>query len=108
MLLLFKEDRLSNPSDHRMIWEAMKQISYASAVSGLMYAQVCSRADIAHVSVLRRFLSNLGVDLWRIAKKVMRYLWTKDSMLVFSICDELDDIKSTFDYVFKLVGGAIS
>lgn len=62
---------------------------------------------------------NPGRDQWRAAKKVMRYRQrTKDCMLMFSICDELeivgfadcdfagspDDIKSTSEYVFKLAG----
>ena len=55
--------------------EQMKNISYASAVGSLMYAQVCTRPDIAFaVGMLGRYQSNLGLDHWKAAKKVMRYL----------------------------------
>ena len=41
----------------------MKNITYASAVGSLMYAQVCTRSDITFdVGVLGRYQSNLGVD----------------------------------------------
>ena len=44
----------------------MEKIPYASAVGSLMYAQVCTHPDIAHmVSILDKYLSNLGMDHWR-------------------------------------------
>ncbi|KAL4366702.1 hypothetical protein GQ457_05G014270 [Hibiscus cannabinus] len=55
--------------------EQMKNIPYASVVGSLMYAQVCTRPDIAFaVGMLGRYQSNLGIDHWRAAKKVLRYL----------------------------------
>ena len=43
--------------------EQMKNIPYASAVGSLMYAQVCTRADIAFaVGVLGRYQSNTCID----------------------------------------------
>ncbi|KAJ9692948.1 hypothetical protein PVL29_011870 [Vitis rotundifolia] len=55
--------------------EQMKNISYASTVGSLMYAQVCTRPDIAFaVGMLGRYQSNPGMDHWKVAKKVMRYL----------------------------------
>ena len=65
--------------------ESMNNIPYASAVGSLMYAQVCTRPDIAYaVEVLGRYQSNPGIDHWRVAKKVMRYLQgTKDYMLMY-------------------------
>ncbi|WKA13290.1 hypothetical protein VitviT2T_030606 [Vitis vinifera] len=51
--------------------EQMKNIPYASAVESLMYAQVCTRPDIAFaVGMLGRYQSNPGLDHWRAAKKV--------------------------------------
>ena len=39
----------------------MQKIPYASAVGSLMYAQVCTRLDIAYiVGVLGKYLSNLN------------------------------------------------
>ena len=41
--------------------EFMLAVSYANLVRSLMYAQVCTRPDIAYVvGVLGRYLSNLG------------------------------------------------
>ncbi|XP_074317920.1 secreted RxLR effector protein 161-like [Silene latifolia] len=66
----------------------MKNIPYASAVGSIMYAQVCTRPDIAYaVGVLGRYRSNPGLDHWKAAKKVLRYLQ---------------------GYVFMLADGAVS
>ncbi|RVW83861.1 Retrovirus-related Pol polyprotein from transposon TNT 1-94 [Vitis vinifera] len=104
--------------------EQMKNIPYASAVGSLMYVQVCTRPDIAFtVGMLGRYQSNPGMDHWKAAKKVMRYLQgTKDYMLMYRRTDNLEVIgysdsdyagcidlqKSTLGYVFMLAGGAIS
>ncbi|PKI52175.1 hypothetical protein CRG98_027445 [Punica granatum] len=84
----------------------MKNIPYASTVGSLMYAQ-----------------SNLGIQHWVAAKKMMRYLQgTKDYRLTYRHTDHLrvvgyldadfagcvDSRKSTSGYVFLLAGGVIS
>nr|XP_027090449.1 uncharacterized protein LOC113711484 [Coffea arabica] len=102
----------------------MQKIPYASAVESLMYAQVCTRSDIAYITgMLGRYLSNLRLDHWKATKRVLRYLQkTKDYMLTYRNSDELeiigytdsdytgcqDTMKSTSDYVYLLAGGAIS
>ncbi|KAM1467715.1 hypothetical protein ACFX2I_032779 [Malus domestica] len=102
----------------------MKDKPYASLVGNLMYAQVCTRLDLAFaVSVLGRFQSNLGASHWVAAKKVLRYLKRKrDFMLTYSHVDKLelvgftdsdlagcvDDKKSTNSYIFLLANGAVS
>jgi transposase InsO family protein len=104
--------------------EQMKNIPYASAVGSLMYAQVCTRPDIAFVvGMLGRYQSNPGIDHWRAAKKVMRYLQgTKNYMLMYRRTDNLEVIgysdsdfvgcvdsrKSTSGYIFMMAGGAVS
>jgi transposase InsO family protein len=104
--------------------ERMNHIPYASVVGSLMYAQVCTRPDIAFaVGMLGRYQSNPGEDHWRAAKKVMRYLQgTKDYMLMYRRTDSLEVIgycdsdfagcvdsrKSTSGYIFMLAGGAVS
>ena len=41
----------------------MEKIPYVSVVESLMYAQVCTRSDIAYLTrILGIYLSNLGVD----------------------------------------------
>ena len=53
----------------------MQDIPYASIVGSLMYAQVCTRPDISYaVGVLGRYQSNPGMEHWKAAKKVLRYL----------------------------------
>ena len=101
----------------------MKKIPYASVVGSLMYAQVCTRLDIAYiVRMIGKYLSNPRMDHWKAAKKVIRYLQrTKDYMLTSMKLDQLEIIgfdydfvecqdsrKSTSDYIYLLAGGAIS
>ncbi|KAJ7963948.1 Retrovirus-related Pol polyprotein from transposon TNT 1-94 [Quillaja saponaria] len=81
--------------------EFMKNIPYASAVGSLLYAQVCTRPDIAFaVGVLGRYQSNLGPEHWVAAKKVMRYLQrTNDFMLMYRNVDHFELIGYS-DYDF--------
>ncbi|XP_070040671.1 secreted RxLR effector protein 161-like [Nicotiana tomentosiformis] len=102
----------------------MESIPYSSIVGSLMYAQTCTIPDISFaVGMLGRYQSNPGIDHWKAAKKVLRYLkGTKDYMLMyrrykylevvgysdsdFTGC--IDTRKSTFGYLFQLAEGAIS
>ncbi|KAK2993630.1 hypothetical protein RJ640_013174, partial [Escallonia rubra] len=78
--------------------DKMERIPYASAVGSLMYAQVCTRPDIAYaVGMLGRYQINPGLGHWKAAKKVMRYLHG---------C--VDSLKSTSGYVFMLAEGPVS
>ena len=73
--------------------------------------------------MLGRYMSNPGVDHWKAAKRVMRYLKrTKDFMLTYRRSNNLEIIRyfdsdfakcqdskrSTSGYVFMLAGGVIS
>jgi hypothetical protein len=102
----------------------MQKIPYASAIGSLMYAQVCTHPDIAYITgMLGRYLSNPGLEHWKAAKRVMRYLKrTKDYMLTYRRSDHLeivgytdsdfagckDSMKSTSGYIYLLSGGAVS
>jgi hypothetical protein len=103
----------------------MKAVSYASAVGSLMYAQVCTRPDLAFVTeMLGRYQKNPGKPHWDGVKKVLKYLQgTKDLMLTYKKSDApleivgysdsdfagcLDTEKSTSGYIFTLANGAIS
>ena len=72
--------------------DKMKAIPYASAVGSIMYAQVCTRPDIAFVvGMLGRYLSNPGMNHWIAVKKVLRYLQrTKDFELTYRRSDHLE------------------
>ncbi|RVW47053.1 Retrovirus-related Pol polyprotein from transposon TNT 1-94 [Vitis vinifera] len=102
----------------------MERFPYASAVGSLMYAQVCTRLDIAYiVGMFGRYLSNPGMDHWKKAKRVIRYLQrTKDYMLTYRRSSHLEIVGysdsdfagcldsriSTSGYIFMLAGGAVS
>ena len=121
-----KGDKLSvSQCPHSDIEKAqMNNVPYASALGSIMYAQVCTRPDIAFATgLLGRYQSNPGHDHWVAAKKVMRYLKrTKDYMLIYKHVQDLqlvgysnsdfavcqDEKKSTTGYIFKLAGGAVS
>ena len=104
--------------------EQIKNIPYVSTVGSLMYAQVCTRPAISFVvGMLGRYQSNLGINHWKVAKKVMRYRQgTKDDKLMYRRIDNLEVISyfdsdyigyinsrtSTSEYVFMLIGGDVS
>ncbi|XP_047953586.1 secreted RxLR effector protein 161-like [Salvia hispanica] len=115
---------LNQCPENELAKKEMKLLPYASAVGSLMYAQVCTRPDIAFiVGMLGRYLSNPGMDHWKAVKRVLRYMQrTKDYMLTYRKSDQLEIIgysdsdfagcqdsrRSTSGYVFMLAGGAIS
>ncbi|CAL8999519.1 unnamed protein product [Prunus brigantina] len=102
----------------------MQDKPYASLVGSLMYAQVCTRPDLAFsISVLGRFQSNPGQAHWVAGKKVLRYLQrTKEYKLVYRKVEELklegyadadfagclDTQKCTSGVVFLFAGGAVA
>lgn len=53
----------------------MRKVPYSNAVGSLMYSMVCTKPDLAYsVSIVSRFMSNLGKDHWEALKWVLRYL----------------------------------
>src|SRR5438270_10181139 len=93
-------------------------------IRSIMYAQVCTRPDIAYiVGMLGKYLSNPGMDYWKAVKRVLRYLQrTKVYKLTYQRSDHLEIIgytdsdfagcidsrRFTSGYVFMMAGGAIS
>ena len=62
---IVKDDKfnLNQCSKNDFEMEQMKNIPYVSAVGSLMYAQVCTRPDIAFVvGMLGRYQSNPSMD----------------------------------------------
>jgi hypothetical protein len=104
----------------------MAGVPYRELVGSLMYANVATRADIAHaVGIVSQFCQNPGELHWLAAKRILRYLiGTKSFALVlggtspirlsgytdsnYAPPGDLDKRKSTSGYCMNLGGGAIS
>jgi ATP-binding cassette subfamily B (MDR/TAP) protein 1 len=71
----------------------METIPYASGVESIMYGMVCTRPDIAHaVSMVSRFMCNLGQAHWSALKWIFRYLnGSSDYGLKFKRTAKVDD-----------------
>lgn len=98
--------------------------NYSSLVGSLLYLSMVTRPDIAYaVGLLTRYMSNPTKHHWKAAIQVLRYLKsTRTYGLVFGNTDGLtivgysdsnwgadkDDSISTYGFVFKLNGAAIS
>ena len=96
---------------------------YALDIGSLMYAMVCTRPDIAHtVRVVSKFMSRPGKQHWETVKWILRYLkGLSDTCLCFTdaslklqgyvdanFASDIDNKKSTTEFVFTLGGIAIS
>ncbi|CAL2255843.1 unnamed protein product [Prunus armeniaca] len=103
--------------------DEMRNKSYASLVGSIMYAQVCTRLDLALcISKMGRFQSNPGMQHWIARKKILRYLQrTKAYMLIYRRTENLklvdyadanlgkaeDDYISTSSFIFKMAGALL-
>nr|GEY87648.1 retrovirus-related Pol polyprotein from transposon TNT 1-94 [Tanacetum cinerariifolium] len=106
--------------------EDMSRVPYTSAVGSLMYAMVCTRPDLAHVvSVVSRYMHNLGKMHWEAVKYILGY-WKETSNIGlsfekgraspngvigyvdFDYAGDLDARKSLSSYIFSHYGSAIS
>jgi hypothetical protein len=104
----------------------MKVVPYASAIGSIIYAQVCTRSDLAFVTgMFGKYQKNPSKCRWERIKKALRYLLCikglilthKKSNVPLEIVDYLDsdftgclDIeKSTSGYIYihTLTNGAI-
>ena len=55
--------------------EHISKVHYASVVGSIIYALVCTRPNIAqYISVLSRYMANLGKRHWEVVKWILRYL----------------------------------
>ncbi|XP_073109312.1 secreted RxLR effector protein 161-like [Elaeis guineensis] len=97
----------------------MAKVPYASAVSSLIYAMMCTRPDICFiVGMVSRYQSNPGTAHWVAVKRILRYLkrtlcYQGGSLKLVGYTDandstDKDKHKSTSGYAFILRGGAIS
>ena len=101
----------------------MTKVSYASAVESLMYAMVCTKADIGYVvRVASRYMSNPGREHWAAVKWIFRYLKGTSSVCFLfgsskpllegytnsDMSADVDTSRSMSGYVMTYVGGAVS
>jgi hypothetical protein len=72
--------------------DLMKSVPYASAVGSLMYAQVCTRPDLAFVTgMFGRYQKSSGISHWNGIKKGLRYIQdTKGLMLTYERSDSIE------------------
>ncbi|KAL0355896.1 UNVERIFIED_CONTAM: Retrovirus-related Pol polyprotein from transposon TNT 1-94 [Sesamum radiatum] len=103
--------------------EDMAKVPYASAVGCLMYAMVCTRPDLAHiVSQVCKYMSKPGRHHWEAVKWIFKYMkgivghgvifgGQQNYPLVRYVGSDyggdLDDRRSTIEYVFTLGGWPI-
>ena len=53
----------------------MSLVPYSNVVGSIMYAMVCTRLDIVQaVSVVSKYMANLGKAHWLVVKWILRYL----------------------------------
>ena len=98
---------------------------YQRAIGCLTYAATISKPDLSNaVSVLSKFMSNPGIEHWKGAKRVLRYIrGTLDNGLIYSANDtstvltgysdadwagDLSTRRSTTGYVFQIQGSTVS
>jgi len=104
----------------------MSHFPYSSAVGSLMHFMVCTRPDLSYaVSVVSRYMHNLGKDHWAAVKWIIHYVkgsldrcllfdkskTTTYDVARFTISDyggDLDDRHSTCGYIYTLCVCAIS
>jgi hypothetical protein len=123
---LAKDDKFSEAKcpKNQLELDEMKDIPYASAIRGLMYAQVCMHPDLAFATeMFASYQKNHGKVHWVGIRKALRYYQgTKDFMLTYRRSDKLevvgytdadfarcmDSRKSTSGYIYMLAGEEIS
>ena len=53
----------------------ISHIPYSGAVGSIMYVMICIRPDIVQaVSVVSKYMANLGNEHWQVVKCILRYL----------------------------------
>ena len=103
----------------------MEGIPYANAIGTIMYSMISTRPDLAYtISLLNRYMSNLGKPHWDALKYMLRYInRSTDIGLCYGKKSETLDLvgyvdsdfvgdrdsrKSTTAYFFTLGGNCIS
>jgi hypothetical protein len=79
---MVKSDKYESFQSPRNQYEIdqMKSVPYASTIVSLMYAQVCTRPDLAFVTgMLDRYQKSPGINHWNGIKKALRYIYKAQS-----------------------------
>ncbi|KAK3020796.1 LOW QUALITY PROTEIN: hypothetical protein RJ639_047752 [Escallonia herrerae] len=104
--------------------EYISRVPYTNAVGCLMYAMVCTRPNISHaVSMVSRYMGNLGKKHWDTVKWIFRYLAGSTNFGIMfdrdgakgevsgfvdsNYAEDLDSMRSMTGYVFTFYGGPI-
>lgn len=105
--------------------DEMKDVPYYNVVGSIMYLMVCTRPGLAHVmSILSKYMANLGKEHWQAMKWTMRYLagTTKVGLVYRRLSSKLliegysdadyagdkDSRRSTTTYFFTIGGSCVS
>ena len=55
--------------------DKLSNIMYSLVIGSLMYAMICTQPDISHaISVVNKYMSNLGMEHWYVVKWILKYL----------------------------------
>jgi hypothetical protein len=103
--------------------EYMSKVPYSSVIGSLMYAMVYSHSYLSHaMSVVSRYMTNLGKEHWQAVQWILRYLCDSSNACLcfgkygdcpFGYVDsdyagDLDIRKSLSGYGFTVGGCAVS
>ena len=81
--------------------ERMKAIPYASSIGSIKYAMLCTKTVVClAMSLARGYDSDLGVDHWKKAKIILRYLKRTKEMFLGYGGDKEFVVKSYVDASF--------
>lgn len=108
---LSKRNSPTNKTDEKK----MHNVLYTTALGSLKNVMVYIRPNIVHaVVVVLQYMSNLRQELWYAVKQIFQYLNERqDACLCFrglplEVLGFIEKHKSTYGYIFKVGGGAVS
>ncbi|XP_073041853.1 secreted RxLR effector protein 161-like [Primulina eburnea] len=103
--------------------ENMSCMPYVSDIGSIIYGMISTRPNIVNaMSVASRYQSNPGPLHWKAVKDILKYLRRAKNLFFVhgsgelklelytdsSFLSDVDDLKSTSGFVFKLNGGVVS
>jgi hypothetical protein len=117
-------NRSQCPTEGSPEWNEMQDKPYRQMIGALNYLAVCTRPDIAYaISLLSRFSNNPGIEHWKAAQKVVKYLKGTSKLAIqydgtvprvlegyadASFAPDTEDRKSYTGYVMMVNGGPVA